>query len=110
MNKLGNNFMNDESINKTYNQWIHSPTLFQHWLDRDRFYRFVKACVLYVKEIRFVKKEVAWRELKIELLEKRLEVDFAELKKNNFHHYEKVTLEIVSNFEFLIEWEKFKSA
>ena len=34
-------------IKEYYDKWINGPTLLDHKLDRERFYRFVKACVNY---------------------------------------------------------------
>ena len=40
-------FMDDQSVKKHYDTWIKGATLLDHLLDRQRFYRFVKACVAY---------------------------------------------------------------
>ena len=44
----GKNYMQDNEVSKYYNQWIHGATLFDHPLDRERFFKFVKACINYV--------------------------------------------------------------
>ncbi len=110
MNKLGGNFMNDYYVNKAYNRWIHGPTLFDHYLDTERFYIFVKACVNYVKGILFVQRDIAWRELKTDFLKDQLSSDLAYIKEVDFKRYEKIMGEIVSKFEFLIAYEKVKIA
>lgn len=36
-----------ELIEKYYRAWVNGPTLLDHYLDRDRFFRFIKACIRY---------------------------------------------------------------
>ena len=92
-----------------YDRWINSPTLFGHYLDRERFYNFVIACIKDVKYNNpFVKKEEAWRSINMDTLKEHLENDLADLRENNYEVYEKRLHEILIKFETLIEYEKVR--
>ena len=44
------NYMNNETVWKYYKGWIDRPTAFKsHPLDKEQFYKFVKACVQFAK-------------------------------------------------------------
>jgi hypothetical protein len=43
------NYMLDTQIQAQFDKWINSPTLLDHTLDRERFYRFVKYCVKFAR-------------------------------------------------------------
>lgn len=43
-------FRMSKLIEKYYLVWINGPTLLEHPLDRDRFFRFVKACIRYSRQ------------------------------------------------------------
>ena len=103
------NFMEDAAVYQTYDRWINSPSAFSaHFLDRERFYRFVKSCVGYVKSIKFVKREEAWKSIDMDILKEHLCADLAELRKQNYAAYEERLYEILIKFEMLLEYEKIK--
>ncbi len=98
--------MKDENVHRTYAKWINGVTLFEHILDRERFYRFVKWCVIYVKHIRFVKREEAWKSIDTGILTAHLHDDLAKLRENNPSAYDETIHEILTKFETLLEYEK----
>jgi len=100
------NFMNDEVVYKAYHRWINSPTLFGHPKDRENFYCFVISCVRYVKDIKFVTKKEAWKNINMDILKEHLESDLAELRAQNYAAYAEKVHEILVNFETLLEYEK----
>ena len=102
------NFMDDELVSKEYDKWIHGPTLFGHYQDRVQFYEFFLSCVRYVNKIKFVKKEIAWKSLDINILKEHLYDDLAELRRKNYAVYEERVHEIIVKFEMLLEYEENK--
>ena len=92
-------YMQDSEISKFYKEWRHGATSFDHILDRERFYRFVKSCV------RHVGKGDLRRELDIDILKAYLYDDLAELRQNNYPAYEKEVHKIIVLFETLLEYE-----
>lgn len=77
-----------------YRHWINSPTLFNHPCDRERFYKFVKAC------IRFSRKKLVGQWLRY-FLEKDLPYKF---KDKDFIETE--IQKAVSLFHTLIEFSE----
>lgn len=43
------NYMNDDTVRKYYRKWELSPT--SHSMDREDFYKFVKACLMVDKRL-----------------------------------------------------------
>ena len=104
-----NNVFDDEFVCKEYDRWINSPTLFEHYSDRERFYSFVIACIKYVKyKNLFITKQEAWKSINMDTLKERLENDLADLRESNYSAYEAKLHEILVNFESLIEYEKVR--
>jgi len=92
------NYMKDQNIKEYYDKWINGPTLLDHKLDRERFYRFVKACVNYAgcQNIR--------RKIDTQILKAFLYDDLH--GKCSQEGYEDITSEIVELFESLLEYEE----
>ncbi len=99
----------DALVCETYKRWINGPTLFEHYLDRERFYSFIIACIKNVKyKNPFMTKEEAWNSINMDVLKKRLEEDLAGLRERNYTAYEHKLHEILVNIETLIEYEKVR--
>jgi len=92
------NYMKDQNVNECYDMWINSPTLLDHGLDRERFYRFVKACVKYAGYQNIRKK------IDTSILRTSLYNDLHE--KCSQEGYDDITSEIVELFESLLEYEE----
>ena len=99
--------MDAKGVYEAYDRWINSPTPFEnHYLDRERFYSFVIACVKYVKtEIRFVTKQEAWKSIDMDILKEHL---YADLSKKNITGWEDRVYETLIRFETLLEYEKIR--
>ena len=103
------NFMDAKGVYEAYDRWINGPTPFENqYFVRERFYSFVIMCVKYVKEVRFVTKQEAWKSINMDILKERLENDLAELRAHNYAAYEERLHEILVKFETLIEYEKVR--
>ncbi len=92
------NYMKDQSIKEYYDKWINGPTLLEHILDRERFYRFVKACVKYAG-CQNIRKKIGTQILRASLYDDLHEGCSQEA-------YEDITSEIVELFESLLEYEE----
>ena len=104
------NVFDDEWVCTTYDRWINGPTPFaKHYLNRERFYSFVIACVKFVKyKHPFVTKGEAWKSINMDTLREHLETDLAKLRDENYDLYEERLHEILIKFETLIEYEKIR--
>ena len=98
---MAENYMNDQNVRDYYDRWIHSPTLLDHVMDRERFYMFVKACVNYVGHPDVAKK------INLEFLRDQLFDDFCDGRTDKA--YEGIKHKIISLFEILIEYENTPS-
>ncbi len=96
---MAENYMQDSEVSKYYDKWIHGPTLFDHPLDTERFYKFVKACTNYVG------KGNTFKKLDIDILKAHLYDSFAELREKNYAAYDETVFKIVSLFQTLLEYE-----
>lgn len=47
---MGTEYRMPKLIEKYYLAWVNGPTLLEHALDKDRFLRFVKACIRYSRQ------------------------------------------------------------
>ena len=47
---IGTKYRMPKLIEKYYLAWVNGPTLLEHPLDKDRFFRFVKACITYSRQ------------------------------------------------------------
>ena len=101
-----NNYMGDKLIAIYYDRWIHGETLFANFHAKERFYKFVKACVRYVKNLKFVKRQEGWKRLDIDILKAHLYDDLAELREKNYDAYDETVFKIICLFETLLEYEK----
>ena len=79
------NYMKDDTVKKYYEKWAFSPTT--HAMDRENFYKFVKACLR---------------------IDKRLDIDYLKLslydsfrEKYDEKYYDEFTHDIVVLFEQL---------
>jgi hypothetical protein len=95
-------FLDDEWVFKQYQFWIHSPTVGEHWADKQRLYHFVISCVNYVKDIKFVKKEEAWKRINLDILKEHLMKDIASIWGDT----ESIVPKMLVQFEELLEYEK----
>ena len=103
------NFMDAKGVYEAYDRWINGPTPFENqYFVRERFYSFVIMCVKYVKGVRFVTKQEAWKSIDMDILKEHLYADLAELRKQNYAAYEERLYEILIKFEMLLEYEKIK--
>jgi hypothetical protein len=104
------NFMDNEWISKAYDRWVNSPTPFEdNYLNREKFYSFVIACVKYVKEIKFVTKQKAWKSIDMNILKAHL---FADLRRREnageISDWEDRVYETLIRFEKLLEYEEIR--
>lgn len=83
-----------ELIRKYYLAWVNGPTLLEHPLDKDRFFRFVKACIRYSRQQR----HGGW-------LRYFLENDLQKRYTNGQYSHEYVS-EIIILFERLLDFNK----
>ena len=105
------NFMNDGYVYQEYDQWINSPTPFEnHFLDRERFYSFVIACVKYVKyQNPFVTKQEAWKSINMDILKEYLCADLSRRENaGEIAGWEDRVYETLIRFETLLEYEKVR--
>ena len=93
------NYMQDQDVRSYYDRWVKSPTLFDHRRDRERFFKFVKACINYVG------KGNTFKKLDIDTLKLHLDDDLAKLRRENYEAYDNTKHEIVSLFQTLLEYE-----
>jgi hypothetical protein len=93
------NYYMHELIEKYYRVWINGPTLMEHSLDRDRFYRFVKACIRYSKHWN------AKQDIHGSWLRYFLERDLPK-RYTNKQFREKIIREIVILFEDILDFNK----
>ena len=103
--------MDNEYVYKAYDRWINSPTPFEnHYLDRERFYSFVIACVKYVKrEILFVTKQEAWKSINMDILKEHLCTDLRKREiAGGIVGWEDRVYETLIRFETLLEYEKVR--
>ncbi len=98
------NFMDAKGVYEAYDRWINGPTPFENqYFVRERFYSFVIMCVKYVKEVRFVTKQEAWKSIDMDILKEHL---YADLSKTNITGWEDRIYETLIRFETLLEYEK----
>jgi hypothetical protein len=81
-------------IGKYYQAWVEGPTLFEHWSDCDRFYRFVKACARYGRKVR----NGGW-------LREHLEQDLA-LKYTDRSCIERLIQNAATLFDSIMDYER----
>jgi len=81
-------------VRKYYSAWLRGAALFEHPLDRDRFYRFVKACTTYSRQ-----------ELHGEWLRYFLEIDLQKRYPDE-RSREQVVIEAVVLFEHILNFNK----
>ena len=81
-------------IGKYYLVWINGPTLLEHPLDRDRFHRFVKACIRYSR-----------RELDEGWLRYFLERDLQK-RYSNAQYREELITEAVVLFRLILDFNR----
>ncbi len=99
---MAENYMQDEVVRKYYKQWtgpvkLAAATLLDHPLDRERFYKFVKACMSFAGNNNVGEK------LDTSLLRLHLHDDFKEQFTEEY--YEKITHVIIVLFESLFDYE-----
>jgi hypothetical protein len=87
-----------ELIAKYYRVCINGPTLLDHYLDRERFFRFVKACIRYSKHWN------AKQDMHGSWLRYFLERDLS--ARYNEQHQDKIIHEIIVLFENILEFNK----
>jgi hypothetical protein len=104
------NFMDNEWIFKAYDQWVNSPTPFENnYLNRERFYSFMISCVKYVKEIKFVTKQEAWKSINMDILKEHLCTDLRRRENSGeISGWEDRVYETLIRFEKLLEYEKVR--
>ena len=81
-------------IEKYYLVWVNGPTLLEHPLDRDRFFRFVKACIRYSRQ-----------ELHEGWLRYFLERDLQK-RYTNEQYREQLISEVVILFQHILDFNK----
>jgi len=95
---MADNYMQDSTVYNYYRHWIACfPNLLGHSLDRESFYRFVKACIQYTEGKNII------RELDTSILRDHLYDDLRD--KCSADGYEDITSEIIILFERLIQYE-----
>ena len=87
------NYYMPELIEKYYKGWINGPTLLEDRLDRDRLYRFVKACIRYSR-----------RHIDTGWLRHFLKRDLA--KRYSEQYRDEIIMEILILFEHIINFNK----
>lgn len=94
---MSENYMKDKNVKQYYDFWVKGPTLFEHSLDRERFYKFVKSVVNWAggKE---VQKKVDHQYLKLHLYD-----DFHD--KYSEEYYDNLQRDIMVKVESLLEYE-----
>lgn len=94
---MAENYMQDQNVRGYYDRWIHRETLIDHASDRERFYKFVKACVDYAghKNLR--------RKLDTSILRLSLYDDLH--SRYSEKAYDDITHEIVVLFEEVRDYE-----
>ena len=104
-------FIEDKAVYQAYDRWINSPTPFEkHFLDRERFYSFVIACVKYVKyQNPFVTKQEAWKSINMDILKEQLCADLRRRENaGEIAGWEDRVYETLIRFETLLEYEKVR--
>lgn len=95
------NYMLDTEVQNHFDKWIDSPTLLDHTLDRERFYRFVRYCVKFARSR--VRNKPLQSILKADLFRESL------IEKCKIRSSEKLNPDIVSQavslFSRLVEYE-----
>ena len=92
------NYYMHELIKKYYTRWINGPTLMEHVLDRERFYRFVKACIRYSRHWK------AREDIHGSWLRYFLERDLS--RRYSEQYLDEIIHEIVVLFEHILEFNK----
>ncbi len=93
---MAEHYMDDEVVKKYYTAWINSPTLLDHPMDTERFFRFVKACVAYAGHGNLLGK------LDTSILRLHLEDLHS---KYSEEAYDDITHRIIVLFESILEYE-----
>lgn len=100
------NFMDYKGVYAEYDRWVNGPTPFaNNYFARERFYSFVIMCVKFVKGIRFVTKQEAWKSINMDILKEHL---YADLSKTNISGWEDRVHEALIRFETFLEYEKIR--
>lgn len=86
-------------IKKYYRVWINGPALMEHNLDRDRFYRFVKACTRYSRHWN------AKQKIDVEWLRYFLERDLPKRYKNK-QYRDEIIKEILTLFGDILDFNR----
>ena len=94
---MAENYMRDQNIRQYYDFWIKGPTPLEHSLDRERFYKFVKACVSYAGG-EDVQKKISPSYLRLHLYD-----DLHNIYSEKA--YDEITHQIIVLFESLLEYE-----
>lgn len=104
------NFMDAKGVYEEYDRWINSPTPFENnFFDRERFYSFVIMCVKYVKKVRFVTKQEAWKSIDMDILKEHLCADLSKREiAREIAGWEDRVYETLARFETLLEYEKVR--
>jgi hypothetical protein len=95
---VGENFMKDPNVRRYYESWVHREVpLGTNLLDREYFYRFVKACVKYAGRGKLRRK------LNTDLLKLSLYDDWHERYPEDV--YDEMKFQAAVLFEELLEYE-----
>jgi len=81
-------------IEKYYLAWVNGPALLEHPLDKDRFFRFVKACISYSRQTL----HEGWLRY---FLERDLQKRYA-----NEEYRERIIIEAVILFKAILDFNK----
>ena len=94
---MAENYMGDKNVRNYYDKWISGPTLLDHPMDRERFYKFVKACVGYAGHGNLRRK------LSTSILSSHLFDDLH--SKYSEKDYDEIKHKIIALFEELLDYE-----
>ena len=91
---MGTKYQMPKLIKRYYLAWVNGPTLLEHPLDRDRFFRFVKACIRYSRQ----EVHEAWLRY---FLEKDLQKRYT-----NEQYREQLIIEVIILFQAILDFNK----